>query len=359
MAKRRSKGDTMDLDQLQNLVDPKKEILALRKERRSLESEIKAMQEEYGNLESYFTDLREEIELLAIAPTPKIYKPTRKSLKVSTPVTPALHFTDWHYGMVQEPDEIEYMGGFSPEVHEAYINNLIVDFVNWVELHRHNYTINEMAILCTGDLISGDIHRDLEVTNAWPTPVQACRCGRFLGQAIASLAPHFTKVIVHFMVPDNHSRLTKKPQAKQQGLNSHNYTVGFIANMCTAALKNVEFNMHISHSKSVTVAKRQYLLSHGHDVRGWAGFPYYGIERKVSREALCRLWEPDYKKFHRCIIGHWHAPLRHPWYWIGGSASGTDALDHKQGRRSKPIQCAWMIHPKKGEFDAVEFDLHT
>jgi len=58
-------------------------------------------------------------------------------------------------------------------------------------------------------------------------------------------------------------------------------------------------------------------------------------------------------------MGHFHAPLAHPWYWIGGSASGTDAYDHQNGRRAKPIQVAWIVHPKRGEFNRTEFELKT
>lgn len=355
---KKDKDNIISLNDIVDRAEPKKEIQALRKERKILKSEIQALQNEYGNLETYFSDLKEEIEFLAIPPQPKIYKPLKKKVIVKSPCVAVAHFTDWHYGMVQDAEEIENFGEFSPDILEAYINNFVVDFIKWVELHRNTYVINEAVVLCTGDLISGDIHRDLEVTNAFPTPVQSCRCGRFLGSVLTSLSTHFEKLTVHFVVPDNHSRLTRKPQAKQQGLNSHNYTVGYIAKMCCSKQDNIDFNIYISHSKAVTVCNRQYLLTHGHDVMGWAGFPYYGIERKVAKEALSRLWESDLKKFHKCILGHWHAPLRHPWFWIGGSASGTDALDHKQGRKSHPVQCAWMIHPKKREFDEIEFDLH-
>jgi hypothetical protein len=90
---------------------------------------------------------------------------------------------------------------------------------------------------------------------------------------------------------------------------------------------------------------------------GWAGFPYYGIERKAAREALKRMNGPDLTKFDRIIMGHWHAPLLHPHYWIGGSVSGTDAYDHKSGRQAEPQQTSWLVHPKWSEFDFVPWRL--
>jgi hypothetical protein len=87
------------------------------------------------------------------------------------------------------------------------------------------------------------------------------------------------------------------------------------------------------------------------------GFPYYGIERRAAREAMKRMNGPDMNKFHRIVMGHWHAPLAHPYYWISGSVSGTDAFDHKCGRHAYPSQAAWMVHPRHGEFDRTDFQL--
>ena len=214
-------------------------------------------------------------------------------------------------------------------------------------------------ILDLGDSIGGDIHDELRVTNEFPAPVQSCRAGLLLSQQIAMLAPHFSKVRVEFVTEDNHARLTKKPQAKEAGQNTYNYVVGFIAQQAASLIPNVEFNLYPQYETVVDVRGRRYLISHGHAVRGWAGFPWYGVERKVGREALKRMNAPDIRKFNRVVGGHWHTPLATPWYWFSGSVSGTDAYDHKEGRHSPPSQAAWIVHPKYGEFDRTDFDLNV
>ena len=111
------------------------------------------------------------------------------------------------------------------------------------------------------------------------------------------------------------------------------------------------------HSKVVMVAGRKYLITHGHGVRSFLGIPYYGIERRIAKEAMTRLNGVDENRFDRVVQGHFHAPLTHPYFFIGGSANGTDAYDHQCGRKSIPIQCAWMVHPKHGEFNRTDFHL--
>lgn len=351
----KNKSDFKSLDDIKNEADPDIEIHSLRRTVSDLKSEIKRMQADYGDLKGYFRDLDSVASDLILEPRPKVYNPKPTKKKVSSPCIAVGHWSDFHYGAVQEAEEIEGINSYSPELCETRMRGWIQNFLNWVEVLRSGYTINECVILDTGDNISGDIHRELSITNAFPTPVQAFKCGILKADLVSMLIPHFSKVRVEFVTPDNHSRLTKKPQAKQAGLNTHNYVVGHVAKLILQNFKDVEFNIYYSSNKAVVVAGRSYLLTHGHDVMGWAGFPYYGIERKVAREALARMWEPDYNKFHKVIMGHWHAPLAHPYYWINGSVSGTDAYDRKQGRKSLPTQCAWIVHPKRGEFNRTEF----
>ncbi len=352
-----SDKDIKSLKDIQQDAEPDVEVLALRRQVDGLKTEVKSLQADYGDLKGYFRDLDAVALSLKIPKIPQIYKPAKEEVTVDTPCIAVKHWSDWHYGAIQEADEIEDVNSFSPEILKARISNLCDDFVKWITVLREGYRIDECVILDTGDNISGDIHRELSITNAFPTPVQAFEIGVFKGEMLSKLAPHFKKLRVEFIVPDNHSRLTKKPQSKQQGMNSHNYVVGHVAKLICSNQKNIELNIHLPMLKVVNVANRKYLLTHGHGVQGWMGIPYYGIERKAGREAMIRLNGPDKNRFHRIIQGHFHAPLTHPYFWINGSASGTDAFDHKCGRRSIPIQCGWMVHPKHGEFNRTEFNL--
>jgi len=345
----------IDINELKHDAETNVEVLALKRTIIGLQTELKTLQADYGDLKGYFRDLDAVALSLKIPSVPNIYKPTEKDILVKTPCVVVLHWTDWHYGAVQEADEIEQSNQFSPEILKQRIRNLCDDFIRWVAALRKSYIIEECIVLDTGDNISGDIHHELQVTNAFPTPVQAFECGILKGEALAMLSPHFKKLRMEFIVPDNHSRLTKKPQSKQQGLNSHNYVVGHVGKLVSSNQSNLEFNIHLPHVKVVEVSTRKYLITHGHGVQSWMGIPYYGIERKIAKEAMGRLIGPDENRFHKVIQGHYHAPLTHPYFWIGGSASGTDAFDHKCGRRSIPIQCAWVVHPVHAEFNRTDF----
>lgn len=357
--------------ELKGQYDPDEQVKHLRDEIKKLETEHEQYEKEFGRLRILFADIKEAID--AIEP-PKIEYQRPKGTSVATPVTHVCHWTDWHNGAVQDPDEIEGFNKFNPEILEKYLVNCVTDQLEWMELHRKNYEVNVCHNLCTGDYISGGIHPELLWTNEWPEPVQAIKAGELMAKIIAMQAPHYEKVIVDAITTDNHARLTKKPQASEAGINTWNYVVLHYAKERLREFTNVEFNIHEVIFKVVPCGGRRYLLTHGDRVRGWAGFPWYGLERMAGREAMKRirrvLREMDNPEmdvlsaikqtmFHRIILGHWHTPLQHPWYWIGGSACGTTTYDHSEGRMSEPIQCAWFVHPRHGEFDRTDWNLRV
>jgi len=333
--------------------DPTDEVRHLRAEVKRLERELGGDRENRGSLTELFHELLANID--AIKP-PKIDYRRPKTTRVATPIVHVSHWTDWHEGAVQDPDEVEGFRQFNPAILRTELRTCVRDQLDWVELHRSNYVVDESRDLVTGDLISGGIHPELLWTNEYPEPVQAIGAGELLAELIATKAPHYKTVTVDFVTVDNHGRLTKKPQASEAGINCWGYVVGAYAKERLRLFKNVIFNVHAVIQTVVNVAGRKYLLSHGSEVRGWSGFPYYGLERKAGREAVKRMQE-NRNRFDRMVIGHWHAPLEHPWYLIGGSASGTTAYDHREGRHSRPCQCAWFVHPGHGEFDHTNWML--
>lgn len=333
------------------------EVCYLRNQVCQLQREVDARKRDTGAVKAFFREAVEHMDRVQVDP-PEYRAPKVKpgSVRIHSPVVAVAQWCDWHVGKVQPPDEIEGFGEFSPELAKSRMASYVRAFSKWVEAHRSVYTINELSILVLGDLISGMIHDELMVTAAYPVPVQVVEAARLLSWSIAQLSPRYAKTVVHFVVEDNHSRLTHKPQSSQAGLNSFNYLVGMFTRERLLDVPNLSFNIYPQFQRTVEVGGRHYLLSHGHKVQGWAGFPYYGLERRAHREAMKRM-VTGIGKFDRVIIGHWHAPLCHPYYWIGGSLSGTDAYDHSAGRHAPPSQAAWMVHPRHGEFDRTDFDL--
>jgi len=338
------------------------EIAVLKEKLREKDKIFENYKKEQGGLEHFFRGVREAI--IPIKPLENVLELNKVSKTVESPCHAVMHSSDGHMGAVQEANEIEGINAFNPDICRARQISFIEKFIKWILVKRNMYTINNLTHIVTGDMISGDIHDELRVTNAFPTPVQAVEAGKLLAQQISMVAAYFEKVTVEFIVEDNHGRLTKKPQAKEAGMNTFNYVVGEIAKAYVRDIKNVTFNLYPMYETVIHVANRQYLICHGHNVRGWMGVPWYGIERKVGKESVARMQMimEDINRaqkigFHKYVFGHFHTPIDMDLYSCAGSVSGTDAYDHGAGRYAKPSQPAWIIHPKNGEFDRTNFKL--
>ena len=329
------------------------EVNNLKKTIKDKDAILENYKKEHGVLETFFRSVNEHID--AIKPTPMIYKPKQGKALVDSPCSVVIQICDAHMGAVQKASEIEGFGEYNPELAVSRQITFIKKVLDWVEVHRTAYKVDECVVLVLGDLISGDIHQELKITNAFPTPVQVVEAAKVLSTQLSMLSPHFKRVRCEYITEDNHSRLTEKPQCKEAGFNSLNYLVGYIAKESTSKLTNVEFNIYPQFEACVQVQNQRYLLMHGHGMMGFSGFPYVAIERKVGKEALKRMNGPDCTKFNKVVMGHWHAPLVHSNYIIGGSTSGTDAYDTKCSRYAKPSQAAWFCHPIWAEFDHCNF----
>lgn len=334
----------------------------LERQIREKQSILNEYRKEHGKLEIFFSQVIGCISPLTALPID--YNP--KKIKSGHSVTAVMQISDAHMGAVQIGDEIEGFNSYNPELCESRQIDYAKRFIDWVDMHRHGYNVNDCAVIVTGDLISGDIHDELKITNAFPVTMQVVRAAEVLSQQVGLLAPHFNKVSVHFISEDNHARLTKKPQAKEAGVNSLNYLVGKIAEIYLKSHKNVEFNIYPQFEKVIRVENTQYLVCHGHKIMGWMGVPWYSIERKVGKESIARmqLIMQDINRakdigFHKYVFGHWHTPFNSQLYSCCGSVSGCDAYDHNSGRYAAPSQSSWMVHAKhKGrEFDRIDFDL--
>jgi len=323
---------------------PEQEVVHLRAKVADLERRLNAEKDATGEARVISIALTEAIE--AVAPQKMEYRPQKSS---SSPITMTLHLTDLHNGEVTKKDEVDGFGSFSPAIFDARLQDLGRKVLAQSAVLRAGYNIPKLHILGTGDYISGDIHEELQVTNAYPAPVQAVTCGLRLGALVEMLAPHFADVQFDMITLDNHGRMGRKNQAAEGGENNWGYVVAHIVKQYLGRHANVQVNIHAKASALVPIGSERYLLFHGHQIKGWAGIPYYGFDRRVAMEAVKRMNAQD-SGFTKMVIGHFHTAMDSPNWLIGGSLSGTNAFDHGAGRHAPAHQTSWLVHPSHGQF---------
>lgn len=126
--------------------------------------------------------------------------------------------------------------------------------------------------------------------------------------------------------------------------------VHIIANERASKCQNVRTVQSDGIKLLADVNGKKFLLEHGSDIKGWAGFPYYGMGRMKGREAARRM--NTRRGFDYSVMGHFHVPaVIEGSMLVNGSLSGTSELDHAQGRHADPAQVAFLVHPHHGVFN--------
>lgn len=333
------------LDEFKSAHAPDQEIRYLRARLKETENLLERERQATGEQRIVTLALTEALE--AAAPVKMAYKAGKGA---GRPITHVLQLTDLHEGEVTIKDEVDGFGEFNPDIFTRRLNQLAHKVIDQTETMRSSFKIPHLHILGTGDYISGDIHEELKVTNAYPAPVQAVQAGHKLSAVVMMLAPHFERVTVDMITLDNHGRMTKKNQAAQGGENNWGYVVAHMIKALTANQPNVDVRIHAKASALIPIGPERYLLFHGHQIKGWAGLPYYGFDRRVAMEAVKRMGLPE-TSFTKMVMGHFHVAVDAPQWLIGGSLSGTNAFDHSCGRHSAAHQTSWMVHPEHGQFN--------
>jgi len=322
--------------------------LALLKENQWLKKQINKRNLERGSENLLLQELSESLH--KFKPSPMVFKTEKNSKKAV--VSEVWHLTDWHIGSYSN---VKGFNQFNYKIACERINKYLEKTLEWTYLHRNNYIVNELVILCTGDLISGDIHEELLRTNEFSCPQQCVKASELISHAVATAAPHFQKVRVEFIVADNHSRVTKKPQF-EDCTNNYNYLVGYMAKNHVKDLPNVQFNLYPVLQEVITVQKMKYLTMHGNTIRGFGGLPFLGIIKNLGREAFYRMNMDSELHFDKIVLGHYHTSIHSTEFNMGASLSGDTGFDRSCSRHSRAAQTAWLVHDKH-EFDFTEFRL--
>jgi hypothetical protein len=325
--------------------------MALLKENSQLRSKLQTLGESRGNVEVFLQRVIESIkDNDQLSFTAKPWK-TDANFKTKKPVSAVLHVSDWHIG---SKEDVTGFNSYNYDTACARIEKLVEKFNAWIDMHRTAYNVNELVVIDTGDSISGDIHDELIRTNEFSCPEQCVKASILKAKMITELAKRFSSVRVEFVVPDNHSRTTDKIEFGD-GKNSYNYIVGYLTKTLLAGIKHVKFNIYAQIQQVIQVQDARYLIMHGNSVRGgFAGIPFYSMQRKVGAESAIRMNMNGETHFDKIVMGHYHVPLCSTQYAMTGSLSGTTAFDIAAGRHCRACQSGWFVSGRD-DFDRTDF----
>jgi predicted phosphodiesterase len=232
--------------------------------------------------------------------------------------------------------------------------------IRYKQLRETSYPIRKLTVAVLGDMLSGDIHEELEINNENPLPVALVTLAYYLHDMGLSLAKEFGDVEFVF-IPGNHPRTTKKMRFKQRTTTNWEYVLGHFVK--ALAQDSYKVSVPLSIVPIVKIFDFRLGLHHGDSIKSnsFAGIPFYGMrQRREAVQALLRhLGQPavDYLAF-----GHFHMPTvlegTDATIIINGSIKGGDEYSIGNYFASNdPVQLLLTFHEKHGLTDYSRINL--
>jgi hypothetical protein len=262
-----------------------------------------------------------------------------------------LLLTDTHFDEIVNPAEIHGINAYNREIAEMRLERL---FRSTVKLARHylaGVQYDGVSLMLGGDIFSGNIHEELQRTNAdtlfgslmhWLGPMQA---------GIELLAREFGKVHVSG-VPGNHGRQTRKPIMKQRAADNLDWLFYRLLERDMRRDDRITWAIPFAPSVHVQVYSTRYYMEHGDNFRGGSGIsgalaPLMLGTHRTSRQQTAAGRPYDYM-----VLGHFHQSifLTEQSLIVGSSLKGFDefAQNAIKAVPAPPSQSLWITTPEHG-----------
>lgn len=265
---------------------------------------------------------------------------------------PCLLWSDWHWGEVVKPDQVNGINEFDIKIARERLRTLVERTIDLCFSHMVAPNYPGIVVNLGGDMISGDIHEELAETNELESLPTLVDLVKHLVRALRTLADKFGRVFVP-CVAGNHGRTTRRPRFKNRAFTNLDWLGFQMLEMALCEDKRIQFMIPSGTDAAYTVFGHRYLLTHGDNlgVKGGDGIigalgPILRGEHKI-RNSNSVLGEP----YDTLLLGHWHQWIpMFPRLCVNGSLKGYDEFAKLALRAppEEPQQGLWFTHPQRG-----------
>lgn len=285
-----------------------------------------------------------ESESLLEIPNWMIKPPKAKSVTG----VPTIFASDWHWGEVVDTKQINDVNRYDLRIAQERAQILIQTATAILKTRFANPEYPGIVFALGGDMVSGDIHEELSVSNEREIMPIVIDLWGILTWCIETLANEFGNVFVP-CVTGNHGRNTHKIRSKGRNFTSFDWLV---YNFLAKRFENdprVRFLIPDGSDAYFQIYGHRYLLTHGDQFRGGDGMigalgPIIrGDHKKRSRNAQI---DTEYDTL---LLGHWHQLIQLQRLIVNGSLKGYDEYAYQNNFPFEPPrQALWITHPEHG-----------
>lgn len=277
-----------------------------------------------------------------------------KASKKSTGVTgiPVTIWSDWHYGEVVDPDQVEGINEFNVKIFEARFKRLVENTIDLCTQHMTSTDYPGIVVNLGGDMISGNIHEELTETNELQSMPSVMNLAGHIIWGLNALADQFGRVFVP-CVAGNHGRNTRRPQAKNMVYTSFDWLLYNIVESHFKSMEDsrVQFYIPNGFDAYYRVYGQRLLLTHGDRIGAKGGDGFIGSIGPILRgtRKMTLAYGRNGRAIDCVLMGHYHQTVTMRDVIVNGSIKGYDEWAMSMRFDPEPpTQSLFFIHPKRG-----------
>ena len=256
--------------------------------------------------------------------------------------------SDIHMGERIAAEEIQGINEFNPEICAVRLGRYFEAACTIGQRWSSDTDCQGVLLALAGDLMSGDIHDELRMTNALTSHEQVQAVVETVGPGIKALRDTFGRVHI-VVVPGNHGRTTVKPTAKLYARLSYDVLIGSILAREFENDPDVTFQISAAKDQLTPVFGRTVLTTHGDKIgtRGGMGFagpmlPIVRGSKKMEAQQASVGRRPDLIQF-----GHYHTTGNPGTVLANGSVPGySEYADDLRAVVEPPQQWLYLLHSR-------------
>lgn len=268
--------------------------------------------------------------------------------------TVILHLSDVHYGETVLLEEMDGLNKYDSTIAKARLGRFFSKAADLCTKYWKGDPPDEIILCSGGDLISGNIHAELEQTNNPAVPSAVREVGEHIAGGIVMLCNEIKRPIRVYSVPGNHGRMTLKPQSKSRSATSLDLlAMDFCEATCRGArLKDVSFYKAISPDCYFSTYGWHWLLTHGDTMGGrGSGTGFIGPMATIikgHRKLVDTSWRSA-KPVHYVLTAHYHTTGKTTFGWANGSVVSYSEFPRDLRADPEPArQNMLVVHPRHG-----------
>jgi hypothetical protein len=282
---------------------------------------------------------------------PPAFKPL-PAMKGETHESMAMVLSDWHSAEMISREGTRGINEYNATITSQRARRVTESAIGIKQkLERSGWRFDELVVMLNGDMVPGTIHEIEKHTDAENIVLTVHGTAWTLAQSIRDLAAVYPKLRI-ICISGNHGRLPDAKRVQQkEPLRSWDTLVYLYARAFLTGLTNIEWHIPNAYSALFDVQGWTFGQMHGHDIKGWAGIPFYGIQRSTRNQNALEAARRNTINY--WIISHFHSQSSLPQaageVFVNGSlCGGTEYTVNGMGVADPPNQLMFGVHPEHG-----------